>query len=194
MTTRTVMALIGIGAMGLGGCGGGETPEPAKAPAAEAAAASTFDSCALLTAEEVQATLGWAVAKSTPYGSGDQGHCVYEGEKSNTVFPIEQAEAGVIACFTNFPCPGDMPGSFGSSADLAAFRKQLYQSAGATAAALEPTIEPIQGLGSPAIMHELAGQYSVEVWLGPRRTAYVSVWTSAEAALALMEKVVARVR
>jgi hypothetical protein len=43
-------------------------------------------------------------------------------------------------------------------------------------------------------MHELAGQYSVEVWLGPGRTAYVSVWTSAEAALALMEKVVARVR
>jgi hypothetical protein len=197
MTVRTALALTAIPAVLLLSCGGSPARDQAEAaPAAEAAAAPTTDFCALLTAEEVQAAVGWAVAKSTVYGQGNLGHCKYEGEKSNNVLPPEQLEAGVIMCFTNFPCAEDMPGSFASSADLVAYRKKLYAEyeKDSSMGPLDASIEPVEGLGVPAIMHELGGQYTLEAWLGPKRIAYVSVWTSADAARSLGEQVLARAR
>jgi len=194
MTVRSALTLTVLPSLLLA-CGGSPARDQAEAaPAAEAAPSTDF--CALVTADEVQAAVGWAVAKSTLYGAGNLGHCKYESEKSNTVLPPEQAEAGVIACFTNFPCADDMPGSFSSSADMVAYRKKLYADyeKDSSMGPLDASIEPVEGLGVPAIMHELGGQYTLEAWLGPKRIAYASVWTSAEAARSLGEKVVARAK
>jgi hypothetical protein len=173
-------------------CGGGERAEPEAGVAASAAvASSSFDPCALLTPGEVGEAVGWTVVKATPYVQGNLGHCKWEGEKSNTVLPPEQSEGGVIACFTNFPCPSDMPTSFASSEELVAFRKKLYEG---NAYGLDPVITPIEGLGVPALMHELATMYSFEAWLGDHRLAYVSVWGSEAAARSLGEKVLTRAK
>jgi len=174
------------------GCGGEERAQPgADQATAGALASSAFDPCALLTQEEVGEAVGWAVVKATPYVRGEVGHCQWEGEKSNAVLPPEQADAGVIACFTNFPCPSDMPTSFASSEEFVAFRKKLYEG---NSYNLDPTITPIEGLGVPALMHELATMYSFEAWLGDHRLAYVSVWGSEAAARALGEKLLSRAK
>lgn len=195
MPSRLVAIVVVLLPAFLAGCGGKEAELP-KADVAAEATSGAFDPCTLLTADEVQGTLGWAVSKSSPYVTGDRGHCRYESEKSNTVFPVEQAEVGVIACFTNFPCPADMPERFASSAEMAAFRTKLYQDQAKTSSMgdLGATIAPIEGIDHPAIMHELGGQYSLELQLAPQRTLYVSVWTSADAARSLGEKALARAK
>jgi hypothetical protein len=174
------------------GCGGSKPQPDAAATTAQAApSAGSFDPCSLLTVDEVQAAVGWAVVKATPYVTGDRGHCVYQGEKGKTVLPPEEVEAGVIPCWFNFPCASDMPRNFGSSAALVAYRKKLYEG---SAYNLDPEITPIEDLGVPALMHELATLYSMEMWLGYQRLAYVSVWESEAGARSLGEKLLARAR
>lgn len=195
MPSRPVVIILALQSACLAGCVGKGAELPKTDVAAEATA-GTLDPCALLTADEVQGALGWTVAKSSPYVTGDLGHCTYESEKSNTVIPVEQVEVGVIACFTNFPCPADMPERFASSAEMTAFRTGLYQDHEKTSSMgdLGATITPIEGIGYPAIMHELGGQYSLELQLAPQRTLYVSVWTSADAARSLGEKALPRAK
>lgn len=172
------------------GCGR-SSPQPEESGAQAVAASSSFDPCALLTKEEVGAAVGWTVVKATPYVTGERGHCVYQGEKGKAVLPPEEVDAGVIPCWPNFPCQSDMPKSFGSSAALASYRTKLYEG---NAYNLDPEITPIEGLGVPALMHELATLYNMEMWLGDRRLAYVSVWESEDAARTLGEKVLARAK
>lgn len=175
-------------------CGGGAAPKAEADSAAAGTSASVgsgFDPCTLLTSEEVEAAMGWAVAKTTPYANGDRGHCVYESARGNTVLPPEQVDAGVIPCWTNFPCQSDAPDQFASSAALVSYRLKLYQGGSMP---LDPAITPIDGLGAPALMHELATQYTMEAWLGHQKLAYVSVWDSESAARSLGEKVLARTR
>jgi len=171
------------------GCDRSEQPPQAAARETAAASGSSFDPCALLTKEEVQAAIGWAVATATPHVSGESGHCVYEGERGAAY--LEQVEAGVIQCWPNFPCASDMPKSFGSSEDLAAYRESLYEE---NYSGPPPAIRPIEGLGVPAIVHQLMDWYTVEMWLGYQRLAYVQVWESEEAARSLGEKVLARAK
>jgi hypothetical protein len=176
------------------GCGRADRPPQASAQQTAtqqtaAASSGSFDPCALLTKEEVQAAVGWAVATATPHVNGESGHCVYEGERGAAY--LEQVEAGVIQCWPNFPCASDMPKSFGSSEELAAYRESLYES---NYSGPPPTIQPIDGLGVPAIVHQLMDNYTVEMWLGYQRLAYVQLWESEDAARSLAEKVLARAK
>jgi len=150
-----------------------------------------FDPCALLTKKEVQAVVSWTVVKATPYVTGDHGHCTYEGEKGKNTLPPEQVDAGIIACWTNFPCASDMPTHFSNSAELVAYRIRLYEG---NSYNLDPAITPIEGLGLPALMHELATYYTMEMWFGNRRLGFVSVWESGDGARSLGEKLLSRAR
>ena len=188
--SRSVAVGALVAAVAVIGCGQSK-PQSAAAATETAASAASFDPCALLTKDEVQAAVGWAVVKATPYVNGDRGHCVYQGEKARTVLPPEEVEAGVIPCWTNFPCDSDMPKEFGNSAALAAYRMKLYEG---NSYNLDPRITPIEDLGVPAIMHELATFYSMEMWLGYHQLAYVSVWGSESGARSLGQKVLERAR
>jgi hypothetical protein len=171
------------------GCGGRAEAPPADSAAAAPAATSSFDPCTLLTAEEVQAAVGWAVAETTPYPRGDGGRCVYKGDA--TALPLQSVEAGVSVCLSNFPCTGEEGwGSLLSTSTAMAdyIRNQYKGTGGETFAKLEAA----EGLGVPAAMQELAGQYTLEMVLGDRRIASASTWVSAEATRSLAEKVLAR--
>jgi hypothetical protein len=183
----------------LAGCGS-SSAKPAEtaaasADAAAAPAAGSFDPCALLTKEEVQAALGWEVAKAGATVNGDLGSCMYESEKSNMASPFEQLTVGVMTCFTNMACSTfDMPKSFSTSSAMADARKKAYQETDNAKYLDMVTITPVEGLGVPAIMHDMATLLSLEMSVENGRIAYVASWGSAEATRSLAEKVLARVR
>lgn len=175
-------------------CAKGETPPAGEQAAAPAAAqAPAGDPCAILTPEEIQAAVGWTVATSLPKSGPGYANCTWSSEKGSTVLPPETLSAGYLACLTNFPCTTiQWPGQFASSVAMAEFRLNVYkgtpyEDAGATAV-------PVEGMGVPAIIHELGGEHSFEAFLGGEKTAFVSLWTSAETARALGEKVLARLK
>jgi hypothetical protein len=171
-------------------CGAPESPPPEAPPAEAASAASgSLDPCGLLTKAEIESQVSWTVVKSTPYPNGDRGHCQHEG--AGGMGGLEQADVGVLECFTNFPCRSDMPKVFASSAALVDYRKKLYEGSGSP---VEAGITPVEGLGVPALMHEMAGYYTIEMWLGDHRIAFVSTWESEAATRSLGEKLLARSR
>lgn len=196
LSLRTAFATISAGAMvllvmPLVGCGRGDQPPAASATVGAVSSAGSFDPCALLTTDEVQAVVTWKVVNTSPNPSGNWGNCFYRGEKGSTVLPPEEVEAGVIRCFTNFPCASDMPKRFSSSAEMVAYRKKLYEG---SIYNLSADITPIEGLGVPALMHVAFTYYTIEMWLGERRLAYVSVWGSEAGALALGKELLARAK
>ena len=189
------MAPVALLAGLLLGCGGKDAAPGDSAAAAAVPTAGSFDPCALLTQDEVQAALGWAVAKATPSARGDLGSCAYVSEKSNTVVPFEQLDVGITTCFTNLACSTlDMPKSFGSSGAMVEARKKAYEESGNAKYLEMVTITPVEGLGVPAIMHDMATLLTLEMSVADGRIAYVSSWGSAEATRSLAEKMLARVR
>ena len=70
---------------------------------------------------------------------------------------------------------------------LSVYKDTPYADAGATAV-------PVEGLGVPAIIHGLGGEYSFEAFLGGEKVAFVSIWKSAEAAKTLGQKLLARLK
>lgn len=178
------------------GCGGEDTGGAASADtrpadaAAVAAPAGSFDPCTLLTADEVTAALGWAVAGTQPYPAPNGlGHCKYSGAQGNAVLPPEQADAGLGVCFTNFPC-SSLP-AYQTSAEMADARVAQYPKEGVYAD-LKPVVKPLEGMGVPAIEHELGGLRTVEMAIGGGTLAYVETWGSPEVTRGLAEKVLAR--
>jgi hypothetical protein len=178
------------------GCGGAADEAPPPEAGAEAAApqasASAFDPCTLLTAAEVEAALGWQPVTTTPYPQGNgTGHCKYEGGEGMTAEGVlRQLDAGIGVCPTNMPCT-ELP-DFASSAELVTYRRQGYE--GKETYGLDPVIEPVEGLGVPAISHEVAGLLTLELAIGGKRLAYVETWAPLATARALAEIVLARSR
>ena len=176
-----------------GACAGRESPPAQEAAAPPAAAASGIEPCSTLTPEEIQAAVGWTVARSDPKSSPGYFSCTWASAKGGSVMPPETVEAGITMCFTNIPCSNvDMPGQFANSAAMAELRRGVYK--GTSYEAMNPMVEPVEGLGVPAVIHELGGLYSMEMFLGEEKIAYVTLWTGADAARALGEKVLQRVR
>lgn len=174
---------------------GGEKPnaQSGKKVAASAAAESkpSFDPCALLTKEEVEAAVGWKVAKTEVSGRGDYGHCVYSGRTDPMILPPEKAEAGILPCVNNGNCFQDLP-DFRSSEEMAQWRsKQLEENKGAFEG-LKPNVVPLKDYGVPAIDDELASMRSIDMQIGHKRVAYVSTWVAAEPTRELAKKVLAR--
>jgi hypothetical protein len=176
-----------------GACAGRESPPAEEAAAPPAASASGIEPCSTLTVEEIQAAVGWTVARSEPKSSPGYFSCTWASEKGGSVLPPETVEAGITSCFTNIPCSTiDMPGQFANSAAMAEFRRGVYK--GTSYEAMNPMVEPVEGLGVPAVVHEIGGMYSMEMFLDDGKTAFVTLWTGADAARSLGEKVLARVR
>lgn len=183
MLSRRHAALVLLA--GAAACGGKpDAPAPPPPPAAAA-----FDHCTLLTADEIQAALGWRPTEVTPISANNAGHCKYQANPTAVPAP-QTVRAGIGVCPTNMPCT-ELP-DFATSAELAAYRKKGYEGGGM--AGLDPVIEAIEGMGVPAIRHELAGLQAIEMVIGGKRLAYVETWGSAEVAKALAEKVLARAK
>ena len=102
--------------------------------------------------------------------------------------PPREVEAGVSVCPTNMPCT-ELP-DFKSSAEMVEYRRKGYEGTSWG----EPNIAAIEGLGVPAIEHELAGLRSVEMFIGNKKLAYVTTWAASEPTRALAEKVLARAK
>lgn len=198
LTGTSTFALATL-ALLLGGCGGDADQQPAtEQPAAEQAArvadSNGFDPCTLLTAEEVEATLGWAPVRTTPYPSGDLGSCTYVGpagpEYGATGTPPQKVDVGISTCPPNIVYCGGIP-EIGSSAELLKYRKDLYAEQAGDYSMVE--LHPIDDLGVPAIGHDL-GLYSVEMVIPGKRLVYVVSFESHEKVRALAAKALARAR
>jgi hypothetical protein len=136
-TSLTRVAIRGLMAVVIGtaACGRAEEDGPAarQEPSRAAQAASgapaqnSFDPCTLLTADEVQAALGWKPA-STDRVVGQikgTGVCKYTSEKGTMARVPEQLRVGITVCPTNMPCTS-LP-DFASSEEMLAFRKKGYE-------------------------------------------------------------------
>lgn len=175
------------------GCGGEKSAPPSTNGAAPAppATAGSFDPCSLLTASEVEAAVGWKPDAVTPFlQPKETGYCKFTGPDKAALTP-QQVSAGVGVCPTNMAC-SELP-EFASSADLVAYRKKGYQES-ASGRDLNPRIVAIEGLGVPAIEHELLGLIAVEMAIGQKKLAYVEAFAPSATVRGLAEKLLARVR
>jgi hypothetical protein len=125
----------GISAVVVAGCGGGGTERAADArPPAAAAPAVALDACALLTQDEVAAAAGFAVTGVEPEGRS----CTWRS-----------SDAGKLVSLV---VGAGMPG-MASSADMAKWRADQ----GKGYSGITFIIEPVDGLGAPAIRNEVEG-------------------------------------
>jgi uncharacterized protein DUF3558 len=108
----------------------GSRPEPAKP-------APKLDACSLLTAEEIEAAVGWKSAKAEPSSYGGTAVCNFSGPK------------GVSQSLSLLVAPG-MP-NVASSTEMAQWRRQQTKGYGD----IKFIIEPVEGLGVPAIRNEV---------------------------------------
>ncbi len=141
MSTRFahVSAVLGLG---LAACGsGGDSPRSIAASAASrpeaAKPAPKIDACSLLTAEEIEAVVGWKPAKAEPSSYGGTAVCNFYGPKG-----MSQSVSLLVA-------PG-MP-NVASSTEMAQWRQQQTKGYGD----IKFIIEPVEGLGVPAIRNEI---------------------------------------
>jgi hypothetical protein len=121
--------------------GGGEAPKAAGASAESepepAKAVSKIDACSLLTPEEIEAAVGWKSVKADPSTYGGTAVCNFYGPKG-----MSQSVSVVVA-------PG-MP-RVASSTEMAQWRKKQTEGYGD----IKFIIEPVEGLGVPAIRNEV---------------------------------------
>jgi hypothetical protein len=124
-------------------CGGGDAPKAAAmSPASQAETPRTtpgIDPCSLLTAEEIEAAVGWKPVKTEPGSYGGVAVCNYYGPKG-----MSQNVSLLVA-------PG-MP-KVANSAEMAEWRKKQTGGYGD----VKFVIEPVEGLGVPAIRNEVEG-------------------------------------
>jgi hypothetical protein len=123
--------------------GGGEAPK-----AAVAAASPKIEACSLLTPEEIEAAVGWKSVKAEPSAYGSTAVCNFYGPKG-----MSQSVSLLVA-------PG-MP-AVANSTEMAEWRKKQTEGYGD----IKFTIEPVEGLGVPAIRNEIGqvpGLAAIEV-------------------------------
>ena len=113
--------------------------ESAQAAGEPARNAPALDACSLLTGEEIEAAVGWKPAKAEPSTYGATATCNFYGPQGFT-----QTVSLVVA-------PG-MP-QVSSSTDMAAWRTEQTKGY----ADVKFIIEPVEGLGVPAIRNEIEG-------------------------------------
>jgi hypothetical protein len=132
-------------------CGGADAPEGdaaaqvANPPTVEAA---EVDPCSLLTGSEIEQVVGTKVERSEPSQYGGTLACNYYGTAIGPVASLLLA--------------GGMP-AVSNSTEMAAWRSK--QAGSGSYADIKFIIEPVEGLGFPAIRNEIegAGLATVEV-------------------------------
>ncbi len=123
-------------------CGGGNESSKTSATSAAARsepAKSKIDACSLLTAEEIEAAVGWKSVKAEPSSYGGTAVCNFYGPQG-----MAQSVSLLVA-------PG-MP-KVANSSEMAAWRKEQTEGYGD----IKFIIEPVEGLGVPAIRNEVEG-------------------------------------
>jgi hypothetical protein len=159
--------------------GGQKTSGPN--PEASSPAGNAIDPCSLLTAAEIEATLGWKVAKTEPKSYGATGNCTYTSANPYGRKGMEQVSILI----------GQGMPDMSSAGAMAQWRLKQYE--GPSYKDIGAIVEPVEGLGVPAIRNEVAGLLTLEMAVG-KQLVSVGVFGSLEQARALGEKALARIK
>jgi hypothetical protein len=165
-TALTAVAVLGSA------CGGGTE----SATAAASSTRGAVSACSLLTAEDIQAVTGATTTESKAEVHGSVGTCNYHA--GNELMPVVSL---VLA-------PG-MP-KVGSSSEMAAWRSKQGTSWGD----IKIVIEPVEGLGAPAIKNEVEGTGLVTVEVAVKGMLLDVTTSDLERSKALATKAMARLR
>jgi hypothetical protein len=153
------------------------TPSGKTVPAAKSGQEKGIDVCALLTSEEIEAALGWKVATA----KGAAGSCNYSSATPYTSQGLQQLSLVVGA---------GVPG-MGTSDALVKWR--LAQYSGDAYKDMKPIVEPVDGLGVPAIRNGTEGIFGIEMVVGDKLVT-MSLFDSLEPARTLAAKVLTRLK
>ncbi|MEW5978108.1 MAG: hypothetical protein AB1898_20120 [Acidobacteriota bacterium] len=157
------------------------SPTPGSSPVGQATAAKAIDPCSLLTSEEIENILGWKVANADAKTYGTTGNCTYTSANPYAGKIMEQVTTLI----------GQGMPAMSSSNAMAQWRLKQYE--GKSYQDIEKTVEPVEGLGVPAIRNEVAGLIAVEMAVEGRLIS-VSTFGSMDAARALAAKVLTRAK
>lgn len=153
----------------------------APVPQASAPAGDAFDPCSLLTVAEIEAVLGWKVAKMEPKRYGATGNCTYTSANPYGKDGMQQVTLLV----------GQGMPDMSSASAMAQWRLKQYE--GPSYKDIGAIVEPIEGLGVAAIRNEVGGLLTLEMAVG-KQLVSVGVFGSLEQARALGEKVLMRIK
>jgi hypothetical protein len=156
-------------------CGGREAPKAAASTTDPVKPASQIDVCSLLTAAEIAEVTGSKATEIKPDTHGAVGTCNYQAGEQ--LFPVVSL---VLA--------PSMP-KVSSSAEMAAWRSKQGSSFGD----IKIVIEPIEGLGVPAIRNEVEGAGLVTVEAAAKGMLLDVSTSSLEHSKALALKAIARI-
>jgi hypothetical protein len=154
--------------------GGSKVGSSSSDPAATPASQTQVDACSLLTPEEVEEITGTKVTATKPKTYGANTTCNFEA--ANQLLPVVSL---VLA--------GGMP-DVKSSTEMAQWRSKQ----GTSYAGIKITIEPIEGLGVPAIRNEVEGAGLVTVEAYAKGKLLDVTTASLEKSKALAPKAIAR--
>jgi hypothetical protein len=169
-----LVALILMGAKCGGDADSGKEVSSAK-PASEAKSKSKVDACSVLTPEEIGAVTGETSVEPKREAHGSVGTCNFHS--ATQLFPV----VSIILA------PG--MSKMTSSAEMAAWRSQQRTSWGD----IKVIIEPVEGLGAPAIRNEVEGTGLVTVEVVVRGMLLDVTTSSLERSKNLAVKAMARV-
>jgi hypothetical protein len=140
-----------------------------------------IDPCALLTSEEIEAALGWKVATAEATGHGATGSCKYSSATPYSARGLQQL----------FVVVGRGAPSMNSSEAMAKWRLDQYS--GEAYKNMKPVVQPVDGLGVPAIRNGTEGMFGIEMSVGDRLVT-MSLFDSPEPARTLAAKVLKRLK
>lgn len=175
MIMRPVFAMTSLLVFSMLGCGGSEQPDETQASPAAATAQSDFDPCALLTFDEISATVGWKPDSSVKKAYGTTGNCTYHGPN-----PYTQVVSVLV---------GQAMPDMSDSRTMADWRSAQYKDSKVT----DFIVEPVEGLGVPAIRNEF-GVVAIEMAVKGQLVSVTSLSAPFEQVRKLAGYVVARAR
>ena len=173
MITRAAVAMTSFLSLLCSGCGGNE--EARSVAQQTAVAQSSFDPCALLTADEIKSTLGWAPDSSTKKAYGTTGTCNYFGPNA-----VEQQVSLLV---------GVGLAAMSDSRKMADWRAKQY----ADYKVSDAIVEPVSDLGVPAIRNEF-GIVAIEMAVGSRLVTVSSLSAKFDKVHALAALVLAHLK
>lgn len=159
-------------------CGNDESAAKAP-PQQESVQETSFDPCALLTSEEIEAALGWKVATAVAQSYGATGTCTYASATPYSAQGMQQ-----LAVVIGFGAP-----VLSSAKDMAEWRLEQYS--GDAYKDMGPLVLPVEGLGVPAIQNGMEGMFGIELLVGDKLLT-LSLFETLEPARALAAKALAR--
>ena len=173
MTPRTALSLTIF--LPLVACGGDRTGEKAGSPEQTASTQTSFDPCALLTADEITSAVGWTPDSSQKKSYGTTGNCTYFG-------PNAMLQQVSLLIGQGMPDMSD-------SRTMADWRAKQYKDYKVA----DAIVEPVEGLGVPAIRNEY-GIIAIEMAVGTQLVTVSSLAAKFEQVRKLAESVLARMK